>query len=392
MDIVASNDSCNLLLDKYADLLLTEDKKTSLHDSINFYYNSKAKYLKQKNKKCAICGKPPGSSFVETYDDVDYIRSLNIYCNNDDPCQGWSASYGVIFDLESITQNQKKYIDNLKHMIIINKNDMMFGYKSEKESIELHETLITQLEAVSDTYASRLYKYLYFSRNEQMSKDIEKIKTHIDNLKKDISLNVISEDYNSAVINSLKIKDDMKCLLKYRELEEIGRGEYLFNNDSSFVINERGEKKKRESNRKKKNIEEREVEKEEQEEKSSKKKTDQKSKKAIEKELKHLFDTFDIIDELLDVDPDYLEQVEKELTDLKKKINKHGSENHKNEFELLNNLYKERRDQKDAELFVKEEAEKKSIREALEGEQTEEFMKESEDLKKKLESEMEELN
>lgn len=29
----------------------------------------------------------------------------------------------VIFDLESITQNQKVYIDNLKHMIIINKND-----------------------------------------------------------------------------------------------------------------------------------------------------------------------------------------------------------------------------------------------------------------------------
>lgn len=42
MDIVASNDSCNLLLDNI-DLFLTEDK-TVLHDSINFYYNSKAKY------------------------------------------------------------------------------------------------------------------------------------------------------------------------------------------------------------------------------------------------------------------------------------------------------------------------------------------------------------
>jgi hypothetical protein len=390
MDIIQSNDSCNLLLDKYADLLLTEDQKSSLHDSINFYYNSKAKYLKQKNKKCVICGKPPGSTFVEKYDDVDYIRSLNIYCNNEEPCQGWSASYGVIFDLESITQNQKKYIDNLKHMIIINKNDMMFGYKSEKECIELHETLISQLEAVTDTYASRLYKYLYFSRNEQMEKDIEKIRNHIDILKKDISLNVIGQDYNSAVINSLKIKDDMKCLLKYRELEEIGRGEYLFNEGSVFVINERGEKKKRETNRKKKKIEEREVEKEE-EEKPSKKKTDSKSEKIIEKELKHLFDTFDIIDELLDLDPDYLEQVEKELSDLKKKINKHGTENHKNEFDLLNNLYKERMQEKEAALYMKEEAEKKSIREALEGEQTEELLKESEELKKKYESEMEEL-
>jgi hypothetical protein len=392
MDIIQSNDNCNLLLDKYADLLLTQDQKSSLHESINFYYNSKAKYLKQKNKKCVICGKPPGSSFVEKYDDVDYIRSLNIYCNNENPCQGWSTSYGVIFDLESIIQNQKKYIDNLKHMIIINKNDMMFGYKSEKESIELHETLISQLEAVTNTYASRLYKYLYFSRNEQMEKDIEKIRNHIDNLKKEISLNVIGEDYNSAVINSLKIKDDMKCLLKYRELEEIGRGEYLFNEGSVFVINERGEKKKRETNRKKKKIEEQEVEKEEEEkEKSSKKKTDSKSKKMIDKELKHLFDTFDMIDELLEFDPDYLEQVEKELTDLKKKINKHGSENHKNEFALLNNLYKERMQEKDAELHMKEEAEKKSIREALEGEQTEELLKESEDLKKKFESEMEEL-
>jgi hypothetical protein len=389
MDIIQSNDTCNLLLDKYADLLLTQDQKSNLHESINFYYNSKAKYIKQKNKKCVICGKPPGSTFVEKYDDIDYIRSLNIYCNNEVPCQGWSASYGVIFDLESITQNQKKYIDNLKHMIIINKNDMMFGYKSEKESIELHETLISQLEAVTDTYASRLYKYLYFSRNEQMEKDIEKIRNHIDNLKKEISLNVIGQDYNSAVINSLKIKDDMKCLLKYRELEEIGRGEYLFNEGSVFVINERGEKKKRETNRKKKKIEEQEVEKEE--DKSSKKKTNSKSEKIIDKELKHLFDTFDIIDELLEVDPDYLEQVEKELTDLKKKINKHGSENHKNEFKLLNNLYKERLKEKDAELYMKEESEKKSIREALEGEQTEELMKESEDLKKKFESEMEEL-
>lgn len=46
-------------------------------------------------------------------------------------------------------------------------------------------------------------------------------------------------------------------------------------------------------------------------EKKNKKKRVQKKKqiaKAIEKELKHLFDTFDIIGRiLLDVDPDYLE-------------------------------------------------------------------------------------
>jgi hypothetical protein len=393
MDIIPKNDSCNLLFDKYSDLIFTEEQTNTLNDNINFYYNAKAKHIKQKNKKCVICGKSPGSTFVEKYNEADYIRSLHIYCNNDKPCQGWNTSYGVIFDLQNITQNEKKYIDNLKQMIIINKNDMMFGYKSEKEAIELHDTLIKQLENITDTYANKLYKYLYFSRNEQMNKDIAKIKNHIEDLKKEISINVIGQDYNTAVVNCLKIKDDMKCILKYKELEKIGTGEYLFNINSELVTEEHKEKKKRDTNRKNKKIEEREVEKEtEQEEKEkSSSKSDAKHKKEIEKELKHLFDTFEIIEELLQVDQDYLEQVEKELTHLKKKIKKHGTEDQKSQFELLNNLYKERLDIVNAEKENKEEAERKSIKEALEGEQTEELQKQSAELKQQLESEMEEL-
>ena len=382
--VIPSQHDCSILVSKYTDLLLTEEQQSMLHDKINYYYNEKAKYSKKAVKKCIFCGDPSGSTFLESYNNDTYIRSLKILCNKKPPCGEWNTSFGVVFNLESLIRTQKKYISNLKKSIIINKNDMMFGYKSEKDALELHDILIKQLEALTDTYSTRLYNYLYFSQNDQMKKDIDKIYLHMKEIKQEIAGDIMRSDYISCVNNSLKIKNDMKCLMKFKTLNTLGYEEYLFNDGLSFTENENLEKKKRKKLLAEKSIIDREQKKYEKEEKkiSKSESTKKSKKKAIEKELKHLFTSFELIEELLKDDPDYLEQIDKELTKLKKDIKKYGTEDDVNQLDILMQLYEDQLSAKYERDNYEQEKEQKSIQDALNSEDNLE-------LKREIENEME---
>lgn len=385
---------CSVLVDKYTDLLLTDKQKKEIFDKTNYYYSMKKKSLKKRGI-CVLCNKPFSSNtnkktrqFVSEYNTDTYCRTLEIVCFSSSPCKGWKLVYGVVFNLEEMLQDHKKQIETLKKAIIVNKNDLMFGYKDRKEAITLHETLIAQLEGIMDTYSTRLYNYLSYANNNRMNEDIDKINKHIIHLTEEVKVFVSQEKIKEAVESSIAIKSDYVCMMTLKQLQENSYREFVFNCESTFVENEEESKKEKKKASKEKEVIERSQKKKETElgkEVNAEKKKEETKKKKIEQELNHMFMTFDILDELLEADPDFLHQISTELKKLKLMVKKNGSEGQKEEFKTVEDLYETR---------FKEAEQKKANQEKEERDKMENLLvsEADDDLKKQMEEEMEELS
>jgi hypothetical protein len=391
---VIPDTGCSIVVDKYTDLLLTDKQKKEIEDKTNYYYSMKKNSLK-KPGICVLCNKrfdsinKRGNQFINSYDESTYCRTLEIVCFASSPCKGWKLVYGVVFNLEELIREHRKQVEEIKRAIIVNKNDLMYGYKERKEAIELHEILIAQLEGIMDTYSTRLYKYLSYANNNRMNEDIDKINKHITLLTEDVKVFVSQDKIKEAVEASLSIKSDYICMKNLKSLQENSYREYLFNCESQFVEEEEVSKKESEKSSKEKEVIEKTQKKKNKQiekEKTVEEKKESSKKKKIEQELNHLFMTFDIIDELLDADPDFLDQISKEIKKLKLMIKKNGTEEHEDEFKTIEDLF---------DTKFREVEEKKKEEEREEHSKIERLMKAGEnddDLKQQMEEEMEELS
>lgn len=390
-EYLQKDNGCSMLVDKYSDLLLTDKQKKEIADKTIYYYSMKKKVSKKK-RVCVLCNKTfpqnvKATQFSSSYDDITFCKTLEIKCLADPPCKGWKLTYGVVFDLEKLIRDQKSHIDNLKRSIIINKNDMMFGYKSNKDAIELHDILVSQLEGIMDTYSTRLYQYLSYANNNRMNEDVDKINKHIVLLTEEIKMFVSQEKIKEAVESYLSIKNDYACLQKMKKIQENSYQEYMFNCQSQFIEDEIVIIKEKKKSSKQKEV----IEKTERKEKAimtkeeeKEKKKEQKTKQSIEKELHHLFDTYEMFDDLLEDDPDFPEQTMKEIKSLKTKVKKYGSEEQKMEFKTVEELLGEKLKEIKSKKYQKEEKEREKIQTLLNA-------PDDEDLKGLVEAEMVEL-
>lgn len=391
---VIPDTGCSVLVDKYTDLLLTDKQKKEISDKTNYYYSMKKNSLK-KPGICVLCNKrfdsktnKKTSQFISSYDDTTYCRTLEIMCFSSSPCKGWKLVYGVVFNLEELIREHKKQVEELKRAIIINKNDLMYGYKDRKDAIDLHETLIAQLEGIMETYSTRLYKYLSYANNNRMNEDIDKINKHITLLTEDVKVFVSQDKIKEAVEASISIKSDYVCMKNLKHLQENSYREYIFNCESQFVEDEEMSIKENKKSSKEKEVIERTQKKKTKEienEKSSAEKKEGSKKKKIEQELNHLFMTFDIIDELLDADSDFLEQISKEIKKLKLMIKKHGTEEQGGEFKTIEDLFATKFREVEEKRAEKYREEHSKMEQLMTGEN-------DENLKLQMEEEMEELS
>jgi hypothetical protein len=385
------DNGCSMLVEKYNDLLLTEKQKKEIVDKTNYYYSMKKIAIKKK-KTCVLCNKSlpintKNSQFISTYDDITFCKTLEIKCLANSPCKGWKLTYGVVFDLEKIIREQKLHIETLKRSIILNKNDMMFGYKSNKDAIELHDVLVSQLEGIMDTYSTRLYKYLSYANNNRMNEDIDKINKHIIFMTEEIKRFVSQEQIKEAVESYLSIKNDYICMKNMKQIKENSYKEHLFNCKSQFMDDEIIITRKKKKSSKEKEIIEKKERKESEilsKEDEKEKKKEQKTKQTIEKELHHLFDTYEMFDTLIEDDPDFQEQTIKEIKSLKIKIKKYGTADQKLEFNTVEELLEGKIKEIKINKNKKEEIEREKINDLLNAPNDEE-------LKSIVESSMEEL-
>jgi hypothetical protein len=154
-------------------------EKLSVNEAMNEYYKLKAKYetdyhekyikpiLKANDKskrekrleyqklpkaECINCKRNVGSIFTIKKDSAEYTRSFIAKCGDlSDPCPlDIKFDYTFRNQLSQELLDADKDINDIKNKIIIDKNDMMFGYTAQGQAVANFNVDTSELKAITE--------------------------------------------------------------------------------------------------------------------------------------------------------------------------------------------------------------------------------------------------
>jgi hypothetical protein len=154
-------------------------EKISVNEAMNEYYKLKAKYetdyhekyikpiLKANDKskrekrleyqklpkaECINCKRNVGSIFTIKKDSAEYTRSFIAKCGDlSDPCPlDINFDYTFRNELSKELLDADKDINDIKNKIIIDKNDMMFGYTAQGQAVANFNVDTSELKSITE--------------------------------------------------------------------------------------------------------------------------------------------------------------------------------------------------------------------------------------------------
>lgn len=202
-----------------------EPKENPLLDATNKFYQLKSKYesnyekekkeimygkesqkMSWKDKrfefkkivpKCINCERRVGSIF-ESKINENYDRVLKAMCGDrKNPCPfDIELNLGVTYDLRDLTNEDEQEIKKLKHQIILDKNDFLFGYIDSEKAVDKFDEIKDEIKGTIES--SEFFLVLLNEQTDNVDKknNLKKIQTevytNISNIKK------YSEEYKTS--------------------------------------------------------------------------------------------------------------------------------------------------------------------------------------------------
>ena len=186
---------------------------------INTIYSSlkeKREEYKKLKPKCITCNRPVGTIFSIKFDKNENSRLLRVKCGNKlDPCNlNIVIKTGTFFNLQSNLLETEQDIINLKKTIIIDKNNLLFGYMTSEEVLQKFEEIKKNISNDSESLDIYLETYNSIVDIDMQQLYEKKIESYyiIQKIKKTII------DYNNKTEN-INIKDIINIYLN--ELQPI---------------------------------------------------------------------------------------------------------------------------------------------------------------------------
>lgn len=240
---VINKDMCEEMESKYNKMLLSVEEQSALSNKIMVYYQLKEQFIKQNVKKCPLCGNkierpniPISDIFTSTYNTQTYCKELQIKCISKKKCQGMIIKYGIVFNLNEQSTENKKILDAIKNQIIINKNNLLYGLIDEPDGINIHNTLLEQLQNITNIYKTQLYHVLFYTNNQHMNTDIQQMRNDIKHKIMEIKEYIIKENYEKVIENYIDIMNLHKCLISMNKYKSTIYSEQLFKCDSDIPM------------------------------------------------------------------------------------------------------------------------------------------------------------
>ena len=213
--------SQKITIEKTADDEKKEAEKRKFIDTLDQYYRYKDKYesnvKKEKNQiikleglswrekraeymkikpKCINCRRPVGSIFsTKKQDDGRHLIAL---CGDrKQPCPfNININLGLVQNIQENLRNDETELNEYKHKVIIDKNDLLFGYITAEEAVSKFDKLKEQVSEFTKIYEFTLQTYLNVVDNEEKKAELEKQQlefyNNLDNF------NLIINQYNST--------------------------------------------------------------------------------------------------------------------------------------------------------------------------------------------------
>jgi len=232
---------------KNSDESLSEKAKQKYLDELNNYYKLKNEYeeaiykkkldiiekkgigwkekkaeFRKYKPKCVKCKRPVGSIF-STNVDKNLNKTLNAVCGDKaNPCTlNIHLKIPSAQLIEESLKEDKQDVDTLKNKIIINKNNLLFGYVSPQQSIEEFDTLREDLESLLkltnstteiyyDIIDNPRRKYIYTQKQKKFYEFLDNYKLLISNYDKNREFEFIQEAVEIYVSQLLPLADDIR--------------------------------------------------------------------------------------------------------------------------------------------------------------------------------------
>jgi hypothetical protein len=198
-----------------------EEEKRKFIDTLDQYYRYKDKYesnlKKEKNQiikleglswrekraeymkikpKCINCRRPVGCIFsTKKQDDGRHLIAL---CGDrKQPCPfNININLGLVQNIQENLRNDETELNEYKHKVIIDKNDLLFGYITAEEAVSKFDKLKEQVSEFTKIYEFTLQTYLNVVDNEEKKAELEKQQlefyNNLDNF------NLMINQYNST--------------------------------------------------------------------------------------------------------------------------------------------------------------------------------------------------
>lgn len=133
----------------------------------------RAEYMKIK-PKCINCRRPVGSIFsIKKQDDGRHLIAL---CGDrKQPCPfNININLGLVQNIQENLRNDESELDEYKRKVIIDKNDLLFGYITAEQAVLKFDRLKEQVSEFTKIYEFTLETYLSVVDNEEKKAEIVK--------------------------------------------------------------------------------------------------------------------------------------------------------------------------------------------------------------------------
>jgi hypothetical protein len=232
-----------------------------INEAINTYYRLKSQYednitdLKKKldvpglswkekrrqfaklKPKCINCKRPVGTIFSNKVIDLDH--HLIAMCGDKiKPCSlNIDINRGITINIRDFYIDDEAAIDILKKEVIVDKNNLLFGYTTSEEIVTKFDKIKDEVKKITDDSAYLLEQYTNITDNplnrELLKKTQTELYSNINGIKLLIQeydktqntqlVNDVIDLYNNELIPKLKIIAQNKYLYSNVEIEKDAR-------------------------------------------------------------------------------------------------------------------------------------------------------------------------
>jgi hypothetical protein len=212
--------------DKYESNLKKDKTQIIKLDGLS-WREKRAEYMKIK-PKCINCRRPVGSIF-STKNQEDGRHLIALCGDRKQPCPfNININLGLVQNIQENLHNDENTLNEYKRDVIIDKNDLLFGYITAEEAVVKFDKLKEQVTEFTKVYEFTLETYLNVVDNPAKKAELEKLQlefyNNLDNF------NLMIKQYN-ATQNTQLIVDavDLYKNTMVPRANEIMNKKYVYN-------------------------------------------------------------------------------------------------------------------------------------------------------------------
>lgn len=226
-EFLSSLNSYYKLKSEYEEIIKKEKKK--IMNMENSSWREKRREYQKYRPKCINCKRAVGSIF-KTVKELQrenessrglYSKKLIAMCGDRvDPCDlDIEIQMGDIIRIDDFLNEDEEDLKKLKNKIILNKNDLLFGYISSNYALEKFDEIKDDLDLTTTSYELSLEKYMFFLHNKENREELKSVELELYEMVKRIKeyMKLYESTQNTQFVKeAVEINLSMQELLKKR--------------------------------------------------------------------------------------------------------------------------------------------------------------------------------